>query len=75
MLYVLILTAGILIGYNLCQELTYKDNKKHVDEKKIYKKNEEDVVKEVHVVNKPFVIEDLKDDILPKLHEEVEVAK
>lgn len=68
MLYLLMFTAGILVGYSLRIE------KKEEDKKNIYKIFDEEVIT-VDVVNKPFIIEDIPDDVIPKLHEEVEVAK
>ena len=65
---------GISIGYVIYQ-VTHERNKKKIEVKKIkYKKFSEEVIN-TSIVNKPFVIEDLKDDVIPKLHEEVEVAK
>lgn len=72
MLYLLMFTAGILVGYSLRIE------KQEEDKKNIYKiSDEENVVQATHipVINKPFIIEDIPDDVIPKLHEEVEVAK
>ena len=65
---------GISVGYVIYQ-VTHERNKKKIEVKKIkYKKFSEEVIN-TSIVNKPFVIEDLKDDVIPKLHEEVEVAK
>ena len=74
-IYSLVITflLGISVGYTLCK-ITNKSKKKKIEVKKIkYKKNPEEVINTS--TNKPFVIEDLKDDVIPKLHEEVEVAK
>ena len=74
-IYSLVITflLGISVGYTLCK-ITNKSKKKKIEVKKIkYKKIPEEVINTS--TNKPFVIEDLKDDVIPKLHEEVEVAK
>ena len=74
-IYSLVITflLGISVGYTLCK-ITNKSKKKKIEVKTIkYKKIPEEVINTS--TNKPFVIEDLKDDVIPKLHEEVEVAK
>lgn len=74
-IYSLVITflLGISVGYTLC-EIINKSKKKKIEVKKIkYKKIPEEVINTS--INKPFIIEDLKDDVIPKLHEEVEVAK
>ena len=74
-IYSLVITFlfGISVGYSLYKTKSIDVYKKE-DVKKIKNKNFSEQTINTSI-NKPFVIEDLQDDVIPKIHEEIEVAK